>query len=106
MRVQTGAICMGTSMASATTRTRVVRRGGNDDGFWPWRDRRAGEKSEEAVRLSGMNFFAEKMALASCDSRNNLNFYFNPNIGQNPLINGIKHIIMVAPDRIPIGIWP
>ena len=34
MRVQTGAICMGTTMASATTRTRVVRRGGNDDGFW------------------------------------------------------------------------
>ena len=34
MCVQTGAIYMGTTMASATTRTRVVRRGGNDDGFW------------------------------------------------------------------------
>ena len=37
-------------------------------------DRRAGEKSEEADRLSGLNFFAEKRALASCDSRYNLNF--------------------------------
>ncbi len=35
---------------------------------------RSQKRRSAAVRLSGLNFFAEKKALASCDSRNNLNF--------------------------------